>query len=40
MSTSKKLIQLNLEIHKVSHQECFAVDGDLNMDKLVSPLRI
>jgi hypothetical protein len=29
MSTSKRLCWLDLEIHKVDHQECFAVDGDV-----------
>jgi hypothetical protein len=29
MSTSKRLNRLDLEIHKVDHQERFAVDGDV-----------
>jgi hypothetical protein len=29
MSTFKRLRRLNLEIHKVGHQEHLAVDGDI-----------
>jgi hypothetical protein len=29
MSMSEILSQLDLEIHKVGHQECLAVDGDV-----------
>jgi hypothetical protein len=29
MSTSKRLNQLDLEIHEVSHQERLVVDGDV-----------
>jgi hypothetical protein len=29
MSTSKKLIRLNFEIHKVDHQKYLTVDGDI-----------
>jgi hypothetical protein len=29
ISTSERLSQLNFEIHKVGHQECLAVDGDV-----------
>jgi hypothetical protein len=29
MSTSKRLSRLNFEIHKVGHQECLTVDGDV-----------
>jgi hypothetical protein len=29
MSTYKRLSRLDLKIHKVGHQECLAVDGDI-----------
>jgi hypothetical protein len=29
MSTSKRLSQVDLKIHKVGHQECLPVDGDV-----------
>jgi hypothetical protein len=29
MSTCERLGRLDLEIHKVGHQECLAVDGDV-----------
>jgi hypothetical protein len=29
MSTSERLDRLDLEIHKGSHEECLAVDGDV-----------
>jgi hypothetical protein len=29
MNTSERLSQLDLEIYKVGHQECFTVDGDI-----------
>jgi hypothetical protein len=29
MSNSERLSRFDLEIHKVDHQECFTVDGDI-----------
>jgi hypothetical protein len=30
MSVSERLVRLDLEIHKIGHQECLTVDGDID----------